>query len=170
MTEPQDKIDGRRRFRRRFGDPLPPPPHPSAPARPFIVSPLPTSSAARKDFPLWTGALEYAPAAFALMARTSVNGNRKHNPGEPLHHARGKSPDHKDCILRHLTDYVAMLAYRARFGADSVPLAHLEEELGNLVWRAAMFAQEESERLGIAPRAPRAVLPSETATEALEGR
>jgi hypothetical protein len=193
MTEPQDKIYGRRRF----GDgeciptttgaavhvahpaqklaiaaftggggggsaapPPPPPPH----------TPRPTSSAARKDIPLWTGALQYAPAAFALMAATSQKGNAKHNPGEPLHHARGKSADHQNCIARHMVDFDAMLAYRARFGVDSVPLSALEEELGNLMWRTALFVQEQAERLGIAPRAPRAVLPSETATIALEGR
>jgi hypothetical protein len=132
------------------------------------ISPLPVDSAARKQIPLWTGALEYAPAAFALMAATSAKGNQKHNPGEPLHHARGKSVDHKDCIVRHLTDYVAMVAYRTRYGDDAVPLDALTEELGNLVWRASLFAQEECERLGIAPRAPRAVLATENVAEVVK--
>lgn len=131
------------------------------------VSPLPISSAARKEIPLWTGALAYAPAALALMAATSQKGNAKHNPGEPLHHARGKSIDHQDCIARHMVDFDAMVAYRQRYGEDSVPLTALEEELGNLMWRTAMFVQEAAERLGIAPRAPRAVLPAETAAEVL---
>jgi hypothetical protein len=133
------------------------------------ISPLPTNSAARKDIPLWTGALAYAPAAFALMAQTSQKGNCKHNPGEPLHHARGKSVDHQDCIVRHMTDFDAMLSYRQRYGADSVPVDALLEELGNLVWRAALFAQEQCELLGVAPRAPRAVLPDEDAATVLGG-
>jgi hypothetical protein len=131
------------------------------------VSPLPTNSAERKAFPMWTGALAYAPAALALMARTSERGNAKHNPGEPLHHARGKSVDHQDCIVRHMTDYDAMLMYRQRYGEDSVPLDALLEELGNLAWRANLFVQEQCELLGVAPRAPRAVLPTEVAATVL---
>jgi hypothetical protein len=134
------------------------------------ISPLPVSSAARKEIPLWTGALAYAPAAFALMAATSQKGNNKHNPGEPLHHARGKSTDHQDCILRHMTDYDAMMSYRSRYGVDSVDIEALKEELGNLVWRANLFVQEQCELLGIAPRAPRAVLPSEDAATVLGGK
>jgi hypothetical protein len=38
------------------------------------------------------------------VAELSRAGNEKHNPGEELHHARGKSNDHADCILRHLVD------------------------------------------------------------------
>jgi hypothetical protein len=129
------------------------------------ISPLPTDSVARKAIPLWTGALQYAPAAIALMAATSEKGNAKHNPGEPLHHARGKSVDHQDCIVRHMTDYDAMMAYRRRYGEDSVQIEALKEELGNMMWRMSMFVQEQSEILGIAPRAPRAVLPSEVSAE-----
>ncbi len=132
------------------------------------ISPLPTDSAARKQFPMWEGVVEYVPGALAAMARTSMKGNAKHNPGEPLHHARGKSSDHKDCAMRHLMDYVAMIAYRERFGDDSVSLDALEEELGNFVWRTTVFAQEELERLGLTPRAPRAVLPGETASEVVQ--
>lgn len=65
---------------------------------------LPEDSTERKDVPLARGLLDYFPAALAEVARLSKVGNEKHNPGEELHHARGKSTDHADCILRHLID------------------------------------------------------------------
>lgn len=40
-------------------------------------------------------------ASLAAVAQVSWYGNEKHNPGQPLHHARGKSMDHPDCIARH---------------------------------------------------------------------
>ena len=115
------------------------------------ISPLPESSAERKNYPVWSGALAYAPAAFALMARHSVYGNNKHNPGEPLHHARGKSADHVDCIVRHLIDYESMCVSGQPSGE------RLREELGALIWRTAVFVQEQLERHGYAPQAPRAL-------------
>jgi hypothetical protein len=44
------------------------------------------------------------PQALAEVAQVSWYGNEKHNPGQPLHHARAKSTDHADCILRHTVD------------------------------------------------------------------
>ena len=65
---------------------------------------LTTDSAARKDVPICTGVLDYFPDALADVARLSKIGNDKHNPGEPLHWARGKSTDQADCIIRHMVD------------------------------------------------------------------
>lgn len=56
----------------------------------------------RKDFPMVTGLLDYFPDALADVARLSLIGNEKHNPGEPLHWSREKSTDHADCIIRHM--------------------------------------------------------------------
>ena len=61
-------------------------------------------SAARKKIPLATGCLDYFPDALAAVAELSYIGNEKHNPGEPLHWARGKSNDHPDCLMRHFLD------------------------------------------------------------------
>lgn len=58
----------------------------------------------REDFPLYDGLFAYFPAALCEVARWSVVGNRKHNPGEPLHWAREKSTDHENKIMRHLLD------------------------------------------------------------------
>jgi hypothetical protein len=60
--------------------------------------------ASREDYPMYDGLLAYFPAALAEVARWSVVGNRKHNPGQPLHWAREKSTDHENKIVRHLLD------------------------------------------------------------------
>ena len=107
---------------------------------------LPTDSQERKLFPLTSGVLDYFPAALAELARVSYIGNEKHNPGEPLHHARGKSGDHADCIARHLIErgtFDEVVAngrvYRVRHTAY-------------VAWRALALLQEELESAG-APQA-----------------
>jgi len=138
-----------------------PEPAPVVPAAP--KSPLPDDSAARKSIPIWEGVIAYAPAAIAAAARISVIGNNKHNPGEELHHARGKSMDHTDCIARHLIDFQAIKAAAMRDAqmgwASCASRDAAAEHLGNLVWRSLMFAQEQLEEMGMAPLAPRARLP-----------
>lgn len=62
------------------------------------------SSAERKEYPITSGFLDYFPDATALVAHLSWAGNEKHNPGQPMHHARSKSTDQVDCIGRHLTE------------------------------------------------------------------
>lgn len=101
---------------------------------------MPTNSAERKNVPLCTGVLDYFPAALAAVAKLSKYGNDKHNPGEPLHHARGKSSDHADCVLRHLAD-------RGITDPDT-GMSHTVE----VAWRALALLQEELEAAG-APKA-----------------
>jgi len=60
------------------------------------------TSEQRKGIPLCTGLIDYFPDALAAIAEHSRISNDKHNPGEPLHWAREKSPDHANCIARHL--------------------------------------------------------------------
>jgi hypothetical protein len=78
------------------------------------VSLFPEDSAARKEYPIYSGFLQYFPAAIAAIARHSYLGNQKHNPGQPLNHDRAKSGDEPDALARHLMegDYVGM-AWRA---------------------------------------------------------
>lgn len=106
---------------------------------------LPIDSATRKDLPLATGVLDYFPAALAEVAKLSKHGNDKHNPGEPLHHARGKSGDHADCLLRHLVE---------RGTVDTDGFLHEVK----VAWRALALLQEAMEERG-APLARAAVLP-----------
>lgn len=61
----------------------------------------PKTSAERKAEPVHSGVLMYFPDALAAVSRLSLAGNRKHNPGEPLHWARGKSMDQMDALTRH---------------------------------------------------------------------
>ena len=109
---------------------------------------LPTDSKERKQYPLASGLMDYFPSALAEVSRVSWVGNSKHNPGEPLHHARGKSMDHTDCIMRHLMQ-------RGTF--DEVEI--LDPETGEktvyqvrhtacLAWRALALLQEELEADG----------------------
>jgi len=62
---------------------------------------IPTDSQARKDAPVWSGFCLYFPNAMVEVSRLSKLGNDTHNPGQPLHWAKGKSTDHGDCIVRH---------------------------------------------------------------------
>lgn len=99
---------------------------------------LEASSEQRKAYPVASGVLDYFPDAITAVAEVSFHGNQKHNPGEPLHWARGKSMDHADCIGRHLVE---------RGGFDG-PIRHTAA----LAWRALALLQEELEaEFGLAP-------------------
>lgn len=100
------------------------------------ASGLPTGTAARKDIPIARGVLDYFPAALAEVARLSKAGNDKHNPGEDLHWARGKSMDHADCILRHLID------------RGTVDPEDGFSHSAKVAWRALAMLQEELETQG----------------------
>lgn len=116
---------------------------------------LPTDSAARKDVPVFSGVLKYAPAALAGVARVSKAGNDKHNPGEPMHHARGKSNDHGDCIVRHTMDVADLIAAIERAPDGTAHnVESLLSEASQLAWRALMWSQELHEQYGDAPLAP----------------
>ncbi len=119
---------------------------------PARILTLPTDSTERKSYPLFRGCLRYFPAALAGVARTSKLGNDKHNPGQQLYHARGKSMDHGDCILRHLTDVEDLLAASDR-GASHITPQQILDEVNQMVWRALAYSQELHEKLG-APLAP----------------
>lgn len=82
-----------------------------------------------------SGVLDYFPAALAEVARVSKTGNDQHNPGQPLHHARGKSQDHADCVIRHLVD---------RGSVDTDGMRHSAKA----AWRCLALLQEELEACG----------------------
>jgi len=66
---------------------------------------LPNDDAARKALPIWDGVVMYFPDALAAVAAVSKAGNDQHNPGEPLHWARGKSMDQMNTAFRHMIDH-----------------------------------------------------------------
>ncbi len=100
---------------------------------------LEDTSEQRKQYPMASGLLDYFPDACAAVAEVSFLGNEKHNPGEPLHWARGKSMDHADCIVRHLTE---------RGGFEMIEIRGTMYKVRHsvaLAWRAMALAQEELE-------------------------
>lgn len=101
-----------------------------------VTGSLPTDSAARKNVPLARGVLDYFPAALVAVAELSRMGNDKHNPGQELHWARGKSTDHADCIMRHLVD-------RGTVDPED-GISHSVK----VAWRALALLQEELEKAG----------------------
>ena len=111
---------------------------------------LPSDSKERKGIPIATGCLYYFPAALAEVAKLSRIGNEQHNPGQPLHHARGKSVDHADCIVRHQLDagtidpdtgldHAVMVAWRAL-----AQLQELLESRGAPLARGARLPNKET--------------------------
>lgn len=116
----------------------PPPARASSPS--LAALNLTSDSKARKAIPMALGLLDYFPAALAEVAKISAIGNEKHNPGQPLHHSRGNSMDHADCIIRHLVD-------RGGFGDDGC------RHSANVAWRALALLQQELEDAGEAPLA-----------------
>jgi hypothetical protein len=95
------------------------------------------TSAQRKTFPIARGLLDYFPDACAAIGHVSFIGNEQHNKGEPMHWARGKSTDHADCIVRHLTQ-------RGTIDSDGIPHSW------KLAWRALALVQLEIEA-GVIP-------------------
>ena len=94
---------------------------------------LPTEAKARKEIPIATGVLDYFPDALAAVASVSYEGNRQHNPGEPLHWAREKSTDHPDCLIRHFIG-------RGTLDSDG------QRHSAKMVWRALAILQLEIEQ------------------------
>jgi hypothetical protein len=106
--------------------------------KPALPAALPTSSTARKRLPMCSGLLDYFPAALAEVSKVSHGANEQHNPGQPMHWARGKSTDHADCLIRHLAE---------RGEQDTDGLRHSAK----LAWRALALLQEELEADGAKP-------------------
>lgn len=93
---------------------------------------FPTDPKERKTFPVFSGVLKYFPDAIAAVSHVSYVGNEQHNPGEPLHWARGKSMDQEDTLLRHLMEAGSL---------DSDGIRHSAK----VVWRALAMLQLEIE-------------------------
>lgn len=96
---------------------------------------LPSDSKERKTIPLASGVLDYFPQALIEVAKVSYQGNQQHNPGEPLHWARGKSQDHADTMQRHFAE-------RGTLDVDGM------RHSAKMVWRALAILQLELEAEG----------------------
>ena len=94
------------------------------------------ASEERKQYPIISGCLDYFRDALLKVSHVSWLGNQKHNPGQPLHWARGKSTDEIDALGRHLA---------GRENIDVIDPAHSEltvEEGAEMVWRALAWYQK----------------------------
>jgi len=94
---------------------------------------LPSDAKERKAIPLASGLLDYFPDALAAVAELSRVGNEQHNPGQPMHWARGKSGDEADALVRHLME---------RGTVDTDGVRHSTK----VAWRALANLQKELER------------------------
>jgi Domain of unknown function (DUF5664) len=66
---------------------------------------LPHDYHERKALPLYDFLTKYFPDAIVELVKVSVEGNKQHNPGEPLHWAREKSTDQLNTAMRHIFDH-----------------------------------------------------------------
>lgn len=104
-------------------------------ARSCVTKPksiLPTSSAERKDVPLYRGTVAYFPRALAYVSKVSLYGAIKHCDGV-LEWRKGKSTDHADCVARHLVEHGTI-----------DPESGLRHS-GYLAWRALALLEMELE-------------------------
>lgn len=96
---------------------------------------MPTDPAKRKQYPLFTGLMEYFPDALLAVAHVSYVGDRQHNPGkkesDPVEWVRSKSTDQEDTTLRHLMEAPAKDSDGAYHRAKAVwrQLAQLQVEI-----------------------------------------
>ena len=93
---------------------------------------LPLTATERKQYPVFSGVLQYFPDAIAEVAHVSWVGNEQHHPGTPVHWDRSKSTDEADALVRHL------LAAGTR---DTDGLRHTAKA----AWRALALLQKEIE-------------------------
>src|ERR1017187_3926749 len=107
-------------------------PMPGIGGAPTRVTTLPDRAAERKTFPIASGFMDYFPDAIAAVSNISHRGNEQHNPGQPLHWARGKSADEADTMLRHFLQ-------RGTIDTDGV------RHTAKMCWRALALLQKEIE-------------------------
>lgn len=93
---------------------------------------LPETAKERKTYPIATGFLDYFPDAIAALSHLSYIANEQHNPGQPVHWARGKSDDHADTMMRH---------FMQRGTTDTDGQKHTLK----VAWRALAMLQKELE-------------------------
>jgi len=91
------------------------------------------TSAQRKEYPITTGCLDYFRDALLAVSHVSFEGNKQHNPGEPLHWARNKSADEPDALVRHIME------------RDQIDPPTQEVVLAQAAWRALALLQKTLE-------------------------
>lgn len=92
----------------------------------------------RKNTPVFTGFLNYFMDSVNEVARCSFEGQKQHNPNEPLAWDRSKSGDELDALARHLLQAGTI---------DDDGIRHSAK----VAWRAMANLQKELELAGEAP-------------------
>ena len=87
----------------------------------------------RKQYPVFTGFINYFPDAMMEVAHVSFIANEQHNPGTEVHWDRSKSGDEKDALSRHLIQAGTL---------DTDGLSHSAK----VAWRAMANLQKEIEK------------------------
>lgn len=98
------------------------------------------TSEQRKQHPMAEGLMDYFPDSLAVISHVSWVGNEKHNPGEPLHWARGKSTDQANCIVRHMATRDDFEVYEINGEVYKIP------HWAQAGWRILAYGQEWMER------------------------
>ena len=99
---------------------------------PTRATTLPEAAEERKKYPVASGLMDYFPDALCAVAHLSYIANEQHNPGQPVHWARGKSTDEADTLMRH---------FLQRGTLDTDGLRHSAK----VAWRALALLQKEIE-------------------------
>lgn len=99
---------------------------------PTRATTLPDEAKERKTYPVASGFMDYFPDAIVAVSNISHRGNEQHNPGQPLHWARGKSTDEADTMQRHFLQ-------RGTLDVDGV------RHTAKMCWRALALLQKEIE-------------------------
>lgn len=99
---------------------------------PTRATTLPDNGGERKTYPVASGFTDYFPDAIVAVAHVSHHGNEQHNPGQPLHWARGKASDEADTLMRHFLQ-------RGLLDTDG------QRHSAKLAWRALSLLQKEIE-------------------------
>lgn len=99
---------------------------------PTRATTLPEAADERKHYPVASGVLDYFPDALVAVANVSYRGNEQHNPGQPLHWARGKSSDEANTMIRH---------FLQRGSRDIDGIRHSAK----MAWRCLALLQKEIE-------------------------
>lgn len=124
----------------------------NVPAAPTRATTLPTDAQGRKDHPVASGVLDYFPDALVAIARVSKAGNDQHNPGQPLHWARGKSTDQDDTIIRHFLQRGSLdvdgLRHSAKMAWRCLALLQLEIEAERKLFACGAPTPAQCEAMG----------------------
>lgn len=122
---------------------------------------LPKDYDARKALPLFDFYTKYFPLAQIELVKVAVAGNDQHNPGEPLHWARGKSMDQLNTALRHMLDH----GMGEVFDPGDADRGHRVMHLAKAAWRLMAEIQllceaAEPAPVEVAPPAPEPPTPA----------